>query len=124
DRHCRLGLDLLGLLLDLLPKQAVRRGDLVEMGAGVKPPKLTVPPKPRYPEMARRFRKTSATVEVRVLVDENGRVIRAERVGPEQKYGFDDEAVSAAKRARYQPASKDGVPVKMWSNLKIEFRDR
>ncbi len=74
--------------------------------------------------MARRFNKKSATVQVKVLIDENGKVIRAEVTGGETKFGFDAEALAAAKKSTYEPAKKDGVPVKIWHNLSIEFRDQ
>ncbi|MEM9598568.1 MAG: TonB family protein [Acidobacteriota bacterium] len=102
----------------------VRRGDLVEAGPGVKMPELVRRPRPRYPEMARRFNKKSATVLVRVLIDENGRVTRAELAGKEQKFGFDTEALRAAEKSVYKPATKDGVPVKIWHTIAMEFRDR
>lgn len=102
----------------------VRLGDLVEMGPGVVPPQVLRRPAPRYPEMARRFNKKSATVVVKVLVDENGQVSRAELAGPEAKFGFDAEALSSAKKAVYKPATKEGVRVKMWHTLSVEFRDQ
>jgi TonB family protein len=58
-----------------------------------------------------------------VLVDENGKVgdVRIlERV--RQNVGINEAAVSAARRAKYQPATKDGVRVKMWTNLRLPFR--
>ncbi|MEM6792607.1 MAG: TonB family protein [Acidobacteriota bacterium] len=100
----------------------VRRGDLVEPGPGVSPPKAVRPVAPRYPEMARRFNKKSATVLVRVLIDENGEVLKAELAGKKQKFGFDSEALQAAKRSQWRPAKKGGVPVKIWHTLTIEFR--
>ncbi len=102
----------------------VRRGDLVEAGPGVVAPQLVRRPVPRYPEMARRFNKKSATVLVKVLIDENGRVMKAELAGGETKFGFDTEALAAAKKSTYEPATKDGVPVKFWHTLSIEFRDQ
>lgn len=105
------------------PATQVRRGDLVEMGPGVVAPQPIRRPVPRYPEMARRFNKKSATVLVKVLIDENGRVVKAEIAGGEEKFGFDAEALAAAKKSTYEPATKDGVPVKIWYTLSIQFRD-
>jgi len=36
-------------------------------------------------------------------------------------FGFDAEARNAAKKAKFSPATKDGVPVKMWTTLRIVF---
>ncbi|MEM1176975.1 MAG: energy transducer TonB, partial [Acidobacteriota bacterium] len=104
-------------------RPAVRRGDLVEPGPGVKQPTAVRPVAPRYPAMARRFNKKNATVLVKVLIDENGKVLKAELAGKPQKFGFDTEALSAAKRSQWRAATKDGVPVKIWHTLTIEFRD-
>jgi TonB family protein len=101
----------------------VRRGDLVEAGPGVVMPKLVRRSPPRYPDMARRFNKKGAVVQVKVLIDENGKVLRAEVTGGETKFGFDAAALDAVKKSLYEPAKKDGVPVKIWHNLSIEFRD-
>ena len=104
------------------PKPQVRRGDLVEPGPGVVLPVATRPVKPRYPDMAKRFNKNRATVVVKVLIDENGKVLKAQLAGKPQKFGFDTEAMQAAKRSQWRPATKDGVPVKIWHTLSIEFR--
>ncbi|NJL29889.1 MAG: energy transducer TonB [Thermoanaerobaculia bacterium] len=99
----------------------MRRGDLVEPGAGVIPPKLERQAAARFPEMARRVGKTEASVTVRVLVDENGKVIDtqiAEKVG----FGFDAEALAVAKKSTFTPATKSGVPVKMWIEFKVGFK--
>ena len=96
---------------------------LAEMGTpGLMMPKLERLPTPRYPEMARRFNKSNATVAVRVLVDENGKVIKTELAGKPQKFGFDTEAMSAARKSQWKAGTKDGVPVKVWHTLSIEFR--
>ncbi len=106
------------------PATQVRRGDLVTMGPGVSPPKLLRRPTPRFPIMAKRLNKKTAKVLIRVLIDENGKVSKAELAGREQGFGFDDEALSAAKKSTYEPARKDGVPVKFWHTLAVEFRDK
>ena len=107
------------------PKPAaptVRRGDLVEMGPGVVVPELLRRPAPRFPEMARRLNKKEARVLVRVLIDENGKVLQAEIEGEKQGFGFDDEALSAARKSVYKPATKDGVPVKFWHTIVMQFK--
>src|SRR5581483_9127688 len=63
--------------------------------APIVPPQLLIPVVPRYPQMAR-DRRIEATVELRVTVDEKGRVTRAEIVGPSRGYGFDEAARAAA----------------------------
>lgn len=101
--------------------EPVEAGQLVEPGPGVTPPRIVDRPSPRYPPSARRLGKV-ATVQLRVLVDENGRVLETEQVGDKVGFGFDQEALSAARATTWRPAMKSGVPVKMWIDLRIEFR--
>jgi len=100
----------------------VRRGDLVKFGKGVVEPKVLNRASPRFPEVARRMGKPGGTVKVRVLIDENGKVLRAELLN-KLGFGFDGEALNAAKRATWAPATKYGVPVKMWKELSVIFQN-
>jgi len=83
-------------------------------------PKNVYRPATRYPTAARRMNR-SAEVTVRVLVDEKGRVEKAERVGAAVGMGFDDAALEVARLCAYNPATKDGVRVKMWISMKVTF---
>lgn len=98
-----------------------KTGDLVTDGAGVTAPVRLTELRAIYPHAAERVRK-SANVNVRVLVDENGRVLQAERIGPKVGFGFDEAALAAARRVNFRPATKDGVRVKMWTTLRVIFR--
>lgn len=99
----------------------VRLGDLVTMGPGVIPPKLIKRYEPRYPPMARRLNR-QGRVEVRVLVDETGKVTEAELSGEKAGFGFDEAALDAAGRSTFQPATKEGVRVKMWTQINFDFK--
>ena len=102
----------------------IQYGDLVAPGtaAGITSPKMTSRLDPRYPSQAQRMNK-SAQVDIKVLVDEKGRVLDAQRVGPQAGFGFDEAALEAAKRATFQPAStRDGVRVKMWTTIRVSFQ--
>jgi TonB family protein len=100
----------------------VKVGDLVEIGPGVVLPKRLGELKVNYPPQARKLNRT-ATVKVSVLVDENGRVAQATLKDPRRAgFGFDEEALDSARRAVFQPATKNGVRVKMWYDLSISFQ--
>ncbi len=100
----------------------VKEGDLVRPGAGVKPPVLVSLTKPEYPAMARRM-KVEGTVVVSLLVDETGRVAETRLdSGVSQKVGINEAALAAARSAVFSPATKSGVRVKMWYQLKIPFK--
>ncbi len=96
-------------------------GDLVQAGPGVTAPRLTSRVDPRYPASAQRLNK-AATIDIRVLVDETGRVLETQRVGAKAGFGFDEAAIDAARRASFTPATKEGVRVKMWYTMRVAFQ--
>jgi TonB family protein len=100
---------------------AVQVGDLVGPGPGVVAPRRTSQVEAVYPMVARRLKKR-ASVSVRMLIDETGQVLTVELMGEEAGYGFDVAALKAARKTTWKPATKGGVPVKMWWTLRIEFR--
>lgn len=105
-----------------LPEQPrVSRGDLVEPGPGVQAPTVIKRPQPRYPETARRLGRT-AVVALRLLIDEQGNVADIQRTGPAAGMGFDRAAFAAAEKTTWRPAMVDDIPVKMWVDLRIEFK--
>ncbi len=100
----------------------VREGDLVEPGPGVNVPQLVSAPNPRYPPLAKKL-GVQGEVVLSVLVDENGKVQEARLVEPiKQKVGINESALAAARGAKYRPATKGGVRVKMWTRLRIPFK--
>ncbi len=98
----------------------IQVGDLVQGGPGVVVPRVTYRPEVRFPTAARRMNK-SAEVLVRVLVDERGRVQQTALQNAPVGLGFDEAALDVARRSNYQPATKDGVRVKMWTVMKVTF---
>lgn len=98
----------------------VRVGELVTPGPGVVPPRVTRQPPLAYPPIARRMKK-EATVTVSVLVDENGRAAEVKQVGAQAGLGMDEAAVDYARKCTYAPATKNGVKVKMWFDLRVAF---
>ena len=72
--------------------------------------------------MARKL-GVQGVVTVSVLVDENGQIEDVKMLEPiPQKVGINEAAMAAARAVRYQPATKDGVRVKMWTRLRIPFK--
>ncbi len=107
---------------ELLPEQPkVAMGDLVEPGPGVQAPTVVRRPQPRYPDTARRLGRT-AVVELRLLIDEHGGVAEIQQTGPKAGMGFDRAASAAAEKTTWRPAMVDDIPVKMWVDLRIEFK--
>lgn len=87
----------------------------------VVPPTLVTAVRPAYPSMALHLRR-EASVELRVLVDAEGRVRQVEPVGPPAGFGFDQAARDAAAAARYRPGTRGGVPVELETTLVVRFR--
>ncbi|KAB2958264.1 MAG: energy transducer TonB, partial [Thermoanaerobaculia bacterium] len=102
------------------PTAGVRVGDLVGPGPGVVAPRLTRKPGLVYPPIAQRMKK-EATVTVSVLVDENGRPAEVRPVGTKAGYGMDEAAADYARGCTWAPATKEGVKVKMWYDLRVAF---
>ena len=85
---------------------------------GVLNSKATSLPKPVYPQEARRL-KVSGRVTVRVVVDENGKVISAKTTdGP---LPLREAAEAAAREATFAPTTKDGITVKVAGTLTYDF---
>ena len=74
----------------------------------------------KYPREAER-QQIETVVRVRVLVDENGNVVDAELEKP-VGYGLDNAALGVAGRAKYIPATKGTVFVKMWTVLPLVYQ--
>ncbi|HET7451467.1 MAG TPA: TonB family protein, partial [Thermoanaerobaculia bacterium] len=98
----------------------VSRGDLVGPGPGVVEPELTSRLSVNYP-LAARQERVSGRVVILALVDENGNVQTAKiQSGVASNTGVNQAIVDAVKRARFRPATKDGVPVKMYKAIPVE----
>ena len=75
-------------------------------------------PKPQMPEEAKRI-KASGQVRVRVIVDENGKVISAKALdGP---LPLRQAAEAAARQATFKPTTQDGITVKVAGELVYTF---
>ncbi len=75
-------------------------------------------PAPRYPEDARAAH-ISGTVVVKIVVDETGKVIKADRLcGPQELAGASEEA---ARRARFTPTLLNGQSVKVSGIITYTF---
>jgi TonB family protein len=63
-------------------------------------------------------------VRLDLLVDESGRVIEAVvQEGDEEGLGFKEIALAAARKVTFQPATRNDVPVKMWTEMIFQFSD-
>jgi protein TonB len=79
-------------------------------------------PQPRYPAAAR-TRRLSGDVVVMALVDEQGRVVQARVDSPSFAF-FNEAALDAARRATFQPATRQGVAGQSWARLTFKFEEQ
>jgi TonB family protein len=96
-------------------------GDLVELADVDAAPVPSNKPAPDYPASARSLRQ-QGTVVLHLLVDEKGRVEQVEVDSGIKSKALQGAASRAAKRWLYEPATKDGVPVKVWITEAVTFK--
>nr|MDQ3283422.1 energy transducer TonB [Acidobacteriota bacterium] len=103
--------------------QRTREGDLIPPGTdGLTQPRLlrrgTVP----YPPMAR-AQRIEGTIVTNVLVSENGAVLDVRVLrGINRPVGLNEAAQQAMRRSSFAPGTKDGVKVKSWVTVPVEFK--
>ncbi|HEY7111789.1 MAG TPA: TonB family protein [Thermoanaerobaculia bacterium] len=99
------------------------RGDLVGPGPGVVEPEMIAKPKITYPPIARQAGIGSGRVVVLVLVDEDGHVAEARlQQGVAPKSGVNEAVMDAVQKTKFRPATKNGVPVKMWRPVVVDVK--
>lgn len=76
---------------------------------------------PLYPDAARR-RNEEGSLRLMVKIDDLGRVLSAEVVEANPPGVFDEAALDAFRKARFQPAMKDGRPVRFQAYMRVDFR--
>jgi TonB family protein len=97
-------------------------GDLVDLAAVDEQPKIVKSVEPVYPTQALRFGK-EGSVTVNALIDESGDVVETAILrGLLDDMGLEKAAEAAVKKWKFQPAKKDGVTVKVWKPITINFK--
>ncbi|HET7204699.1 MAG TPA: energy transducer TonB [Steroidobacteraceae bacterium] len=76
---------------------------------------------PAYPPRCRRM-GIQGIVRVRALVGEDGRVMQALVAKTSGDDSLDEAAVEAVNTWRFEPARRDGVPIRAWASVPIEFK--
>ncbi len=104
------------------PRDEVTRGDLVGPGAGVVEPALLSTPRVTYPAIARQQRLTGRVI-VLALVTEDGVVSEARvQQGLPSRTGVNEAVLEAVRASKFRPATKGGVPVRMWRTVVVDVR--
>jgi TonB family protein len=102
----------------------MKLGDMIRRGMpNVEAPETKLLPSYPYPAAAKGTGR-KVLIRVAVLVDENGQVIDAQiRDGDKSGLGFEETALEAARKARFFPATRDGIAGKMWTELLLDFAE-
>ncbi len=85
------------------------------------PPLMTHEAKPFYPEIAKASRM-EADVVLFVYITPDGSVKNVQVQSSSGLPAMDQEAVKAAYKCRFKPATQQGVPVGVWYTIVMEFR--
>lgn len=96
-------------------------GPLDANGVDEPPRELVGNAKPRYPATARE-RRQEGLVELRIEIDEAGRVREALALEVEGPDSFRQAVLRAARSWRFEPAIHDGAPVAVFAVRTIHFK--
>jgi len=102
------------------PPEAELPPGVYKVGPAVSTPKLIRKIEPQYTEQARDAKHQGAVV-LQVVVEEDGK-IRQAKVLKSLGLGLDEKAVEAVKQWEFEPALRDGKPVKVQATIEINFR--
>jgi TonB family protein len=97
-------------------------GELVGPGPGVVEPSLVAPPHIAYPPFLRQQGVAGGRIIVLVLVREDGSVGEARLEQGVASKILNDVVVKGVRGARFRPATKNGVRVKMWRTVIVDAR--
>jgi protein TonB len=105
---------------DTPPKQPSSGPDAFSLRQVDQKPRIVSRIQPRYPHRARQ-QGISGEVTLKFLVDENGEVKKVSVISSRPGGVFEDSAVSAVKKWRFEPGRHDGEPVPTWVRLPVSF---
>jgi periplasmic protein TonB len=94
-------------------------GGLFHVGAGVSPPRQVYSPEPEFSEEARKA-KYQGICTLELIVGVDGRPTDIHVVGA-LGMGLDEKAIEAVRNWRFEPAMKDGHPVRVPIQIQVDF---
>ncbi len=94
-------------------------GGVFHVGGGVSPPRPIYQPDPEFSEEARKA-KYQGVCTLALIVGTDGRPTNI-RVQSSLGMGLDEKAIEAVKNWRFEPAMKDGHPVRVEIAVEVDF---
>ncbi len=105
-----------------IPAVKVKAGDVIPLDDADVPPRQVRTANPVYPTAARSLGR-EGSIMINLLISETGDVIQTAVIGGAKgSLGFDKAAENAVRKWKFAPASKDGVPVRVWKPVTIAFK--
>jgi len=94
-------------------------GGIFHVGGGVSPPRAIYSPQPEYSEEASKA-QLEGTCVLGLIVDVDGKVHNIKVLTPLGK-GLDEKAINAVNTWEFEPAMKDGHPVRVEIAVEVSF---
>jgi protein TonB len=94
-------------------------GGIFHVGGGVSPPRVVYQPEPEFSEEARKA-KYQGVCTLGLIVGSDGRPSNI-RVLSSLGMGLDEKAIEAVKNWKFEPAMKDGHPVRVEIAVEVDF---
>ena len=63
-------------------------------------------------------------IDVRIQVDENGDILRVDAGDADRPEDCIEAALDSARRIVFEPGTVNGIPIKMWTQVRIHFRKK
>jgi TonB family protein len=99
-----------------------REGDLVTSGSEDVSARMTRRASVPYPPMAR-IQRVEGTVLISALISETGKVLEAKVLRPiNRPVGLNEAALQIVRNSSFSPPMKDGVRVKSWTTVPVDFK--
>ena len=95
-------------------------GGAYRVGHGVTPPKTLYAPDPAYTDQARHA-QLQGVVVLWLIVNTDG-TAHGIRVQRSLGMGLDEQAIAAVQQWKFQPATRNGEPVRVMINVEVNFR--
>jgi TonB family protein len=99
-----------------------REGELVASGSEDVPAKMTRRANVPYPPIAR-LQRVQGTVLISALISETGQVLDVKLVRPiNRPVGLNEAALQIVRQSTFTPPMKDGVRVRTWTTVPVDFK--
>jgi len=88
---------------------------------------VKIPPRPleiTWPDTRKLKHCLGHQIDIRIQVDEDGRVLRVEPVEADHPSDCVRAALDSARRIVFEPGRVNGVPIRMWTQIRIDFRKK